>query len=421
MSDKLSGKAAARRLFAGGGFAYARDAVRQSVRGKDAGRDDAVRGLWFRPRDAGHRAGHCGHFQTEERGTMKNISWAQLCFTFVGVFLGAGFVSGQELWQFFACFGAAGLAGFLVSAGIMTAAHGALLGLVRSTGEGRIGFLMTSGDSRLLRTALLALQYLFLFGVVVIMIAGAAESLAGLTGLPTRLLGALVTAVVFVLALCGLQSLVASFSALVPVITVCAVIIAAIVVSGGKGTSAEFTPEASMLRPSWYVSAVTYAAYNLFGSLTTMIPLAGHIPDGKTLRKGLLCGSVVLLAIAMSMIAAMLVCPEAGQDELPMITLAGRISPLLKTGYSVLMTLSMVVSALGCVFALLQQLELQTPKLQKKEGLLNAVLCALAFAFSRFGFGTLIGVFYPICGYLGIPFVAMLFFNWKRAKKEAKA
>lgn len=352
---------------------------------------------------------------------MKKISWVELCFTFVGVFLGAGFVSGQELWKFFACFGAAGVAGFLVSAAIMTAAHGALLGLVRSTGEERIGFLMTRGDSRLLRAALLALQYLFLFGVVVIMIAGAAESLAGLTGLPTVLLGALVTLVIFVLALCGLQSLVASFSALVPVITVCAVVIAVVVVSGGMGPAAEFAPEASMLRPNWYVSAATYAAYNLFGSLTTMIPLAEHIPDGKTLRKGLFSGSAVLLLIAMSMIAAMLVCPEAGRDELPMITLAGRISPVLKTCYSVLMTLSMVVSALGCVFALLRQWQLQAPKLQKRAGVMNAILCAAAFAFSRFGFGTLIGVFYPICGYLGIPFVVMLFLNRRAAKKKANA
>lgn len=61
------------------------------------------------------------------------------------------------------------------------------------------------------------------------MIAGAAESLSGLTGLSTILLGAIVTLVIFVLALCGLQSLVASFSALVPVITVCAVIIAVVV------------------------------------------------------------------------------------------------------------------------------------------------------------------------------------------------
>lgn len=352
---------------------------------------------------------------------MKKISWVQLCFTFVGVFLGAGFVSGQELWQFFACFGAAGLAGFLVSAAIMTAAHGALLGLVRSTGEERIGFLMTRGDSRFLRAALLALQYLFLFGVVVIMIAGAAESLAGLTGFSTVLLGAAVTLVVFVLALCGLQSLVTSFSALVPVITVCAVLIAAVVVSGGKGQVQTVSPEASMLRPNWYVSAATYAAYNLFGSLTTMIPLAEHIPDGKTLRKGLLSGGVVLLLIAMSMIAAMLVCPEAGKDELPMIVLAGEIHPALELGYSVLMTLSMVVSALGCVFALLRQLELQAPKLQKRAGVMNAFLCAAAFAFSRFGFGTLVGVFYPICGYLGIPFVVMLFLNWKSAKNRKKA
>lgn len=78
-----------------------------------------------------------------------------------------------------------------------------------------------------------------------------------------------------------------------------------------------------------------------------------------------------------------------------MIVLAGEIRPVLQTGYSVLMTLSMVVSALGCVFALLRQWELQAPKLQKRAGLMNAALCAAAFVFSRFGFGTLVGVFYP--------------------------
>ena len=218
---------------------------------------------------------------------MKKISWVQVCFTFVGVFLGAGFVSGQELWKFFACFGAAGLAGFLVSAGIMTAAHGALLGLVRSTGEARIGFRMTERR-----------QLPFADGA-----AGASVSVfvrcrgdhdrwrgresVGADGAGQRFsLGAIVTLVIFALALCGLQSLVASFSALVPVITVCAVIIAGVVISGGKGQTAEFAPEASLLRPNWYVSAATYAAYNLFGSLTTMIPLAEHIPDGKTLPKG---------------------------------------------------------------------------------------------------------------------------------------
>ena len=46
---------------------------------------------------------------------MKRTSVFQLAIAFVGVILGAGFVSGQELWQFFACFGKAGFLGFLLS------------------------------------------------------------------------------------------------------------------------------------------------------------------------------------------------------------------------------------------------------------------------------------------------------------------
>ena len=44
---------------------------------------------------------------------MKQISAKQLALSFTGMLLGAGFVSGQELWQFFACFGPVGLLGFL--------------------------------------------------------------------------------------------------------------------------------------------------------------------------------------------------------------------------------------------------------------------------------------------------------------------
>lgn len=42
---------------------------------------------------------------------MKKISASAMCFTFTGCFLGAGYVSGQELYQFFGAFGAAGNSG----------------------------------------------------------------------------------------------------------------------------------------------------------------------------------------------------------------------------------------------------------------------------------------------------------------------
>lgn len=43
---------------------------------------------------------------------MKEIKTWSLAFTYVGCFLGAGFISGQELWQFFGSFGNLGYVGF---------------------------------------------------------------------------------------------------------------------------------------------------------------------------------------------------------------------------------------------------------------------------------------------------------------------
>ena len=42
---------------------------------------------------------------------MKEIKIIPLAFAFAGCFLGAGFVSGQELWQFFGEFGVKGYIG----------------------------------------------------------------------------------------------------------------------------------------------------------------------------------------------------------------------------------------------------------------------------------------------------------------------
>ena len=51
---------------------------------------------------------------------MKQIKTFSLAFTYVGCFLGAGFISGQELWQFFGAFGNWGYVGFILAALLFT-------------------------------------------------------------------------------------------------------------------------------------------------------------------------------------------------------------------------------------------------------------------------------------------------------------
>ena len=65
---------------------------------------------------------------------MKEIKTWSLAFTYVGCFLGAGFISGQELWQFFGSFGGGGLLGVLAALALLAVFGLALMYIISRTG-----------------------------------------------------------------------------------------------------------------------------------------------------------------------------------------------------------------------------------------------------------------------------------------------
>ena len=65
---------------------------------------------------------------------MKQIKTWTLAFTYVGCFLGAGFISGQELWQFFGRFGENGFWGLLLAMALFLFFGILLLRLIQLTG-----------------------------------------------------------------------------------------------------------------------------------------------------------------------------------------------------------------------------------------------------------------------------------------------
>ena len=156
---------------------------------------------------------------------MKKLSASQLALSYVGVFLGAGFVSGQELWQFFSCFGSIGLFGFLATAAIFFYIFYSCFHLIGVTKNASAGRLLACGNIPWLEAAVDIMLALFNFGVVMIMTAGAATLINQLTGLSVFVAGAIFTVAVMLVALVGLGGLVATFSVLVPITTACAVIL----------------------------------------------------------------------------------------------------------------------------------------------------------------------------------------------------
>lgn len=349
---------------------------------------------------------------------MKQVSSRQVAMSFTGVFLGAGFVSGQELWQFFACFGPIGLLGFVGTAALFYLVFYSCMRLVQVTGSQDMGRMLTPGDRPWLRLAVSTMQSVELFGVTVIMIAGAASLLHQLVHWPLWLAGLVFTAAVSAVALLGIQGLVAVFSALVPITTAAAVLLAgATLVKGGFS----FPPpngSVSPLMPNWIVGFITYAAYNLLGTIAVIVPLAKLAPDAGTIRRGLGMGSGLLIVLAWSMIAALAARPSAGLEELPMAVLAGELHPVLEAGYGLLMGLGMFSAAIAAMSAVVGQLAVRRGKDAFPTKRVTLVLLAAAWLLSMAGFGNLVGILYPIFGYLGIPFLVCLVINWFREKKK---
>jgi len=349
---------------------------------------------------------------------VKNASIFKLAVAFIGVFLGAGFVSGQELWQFFACFGIWGFAGFLLSAALMFLVDYALLHTARKARTTNIGKLILPGDHPKLRALIDGMQCLLLFGILVIMIAGASALLHDLTGLHPALCGVVFALAVMAAAMFDLRSVVAVFSILVPITCALAVLMGVAILIR---QDFHFEPAAgtfSTLLPNWWVSGITYAAYNLFGGIGVLVSFSALMPDRKTIGKGLSLGALMLIVLTFCILASMVAVPSSGETELPSATLAMQIHPMLGSIYNLLMGLGMFSSAMSSLVAMLNQAGFHWTVFHDHRKPCMLLTLLVAFVLSLVGFGNLIGVVYPIFGYASIPLLGMLVWNWWKHRKE---
>ena len=162
---------------------------------------------------------------------MKKIGALNLGLAFAGCFLGAGYVSGQELWQFFGSFGLNGAVGLAIAMAMLFGVGVLMLDLNRISGIADVDKLVVRWNIPILRAAVTVLELLFLFGVCTIMSAGAGALLNQLFGIPTTLGSAALAALVAFVSLAGLGGMVAAFSATVPVLAVVTLVFGIISVS----------------------------------------------------------------------------------------------------------------------------------------------------------------------------------------------
>jgi len=352
---------------------------------------------------------------------MEEWRTGKLAVTYAGCFLGAGFVSGQELRQFFGVFGLAGWVGFVLAAGLFFLLGVLLVRLTQLSGIYEMDTVLIPWDVPWLRNAVGVLEAVFLFGMVAVMTAGAGALAGQLTGVPAPLFGAIFGAAVAAAAMAGLRGMVRVFSALVPLLAGATVCFAAAAWVRFGGASLSFAGEnTNPLMPNWFIAALTYVAYNLLGSVGILTPVGALVKRPKTVYTGIGLACLLLCAIAGSVLASMAVCPAAASAELPMLALGCLLSPALGKVYGVLLLLGMFGNALASLVALTTYLGQKKASLQAHGKSLTAGLGALAWAGSLAGFAGLIGTVFPVFGYLSIVLLGCMVIHFVQCRRRGK-
>lgn len=327
-------------------------------------------------------------------GREPSVSTRQLGVSFAGCFLGAGYVSGREMWQFFGRFGPVGWLGLGLSIALMGGVGLLLLTMVRRTGRHELSFLMVPWHLPALRRLLALFSVLLLFGVVTIMTAGTGAALHQAFGLPAWLCGLLFALLIGALSLSGLRGMISVFSFAVPALVLCTVVFSAgALLLLPAGPSPEYRGGAW-----WFPSALAFSAYNMFSAVAILAPLGHQVPP-RRISRGIGLGCAMLLLVAAPILLALDHCPGAAGAEFPMLTVVAAISPKLGVPYLLLLLLAMVITAFSCFLAGMERIPAGRMGREGSSRALRFFAVSLAaWGASLLGFGKLISLIYPVFG-----------------------
>ena len=355
---------------------------------------------------------------------MKKLNVFRLGLLFAGCFLGAGYVSGQELRQYFVVYGAWGYAGLLTAVALLYAFGVLCLRLAQRTGLTEADELVLPWKkARWLHGLVMLLESLFLFALVTIMCAGVGALGAQVFGLPHWLGGAVFAGLVLVCALAGLQSIVSAFSVSVPLLVAATVVFAVLALLQNRGFPAPAASAGSgnALLGGWLFSAVNFACYNILSTIAILAPFGPYLRKRSTVYAGLGLGSLLLTAIALSVMLSLQVWQGAQGAELPMLSAAAQLGRVPMYGYALLLFAGMFGSALSNAVAFVNYCAAKFAPVRARRSAFTVLTILLAYLASLFGFSGLIGTLYPLFGYASAVFLVMMLLHAVQIRKRNSA
>lgn len=351
---------------------------------------------------------------------MKKI--LQMASAFIGIIIGAGFASGQEILQYFVSFGYLGIVAAILASALFAFMGMTLTKLGSKTHATSHSDVIYNISGRFLGRLIDYILIIALFGFGVVMIAGSGSTFHQQFGFPP-LLGSGLMIIFIMISVSGhVERVVKVIGSITPFL-IASVLFLGIYSIVTKDLSFaqlhQLTMEQKPAVSNWFISTLNYVSMNIVLGASMTIVMGGDEKNEKTAALGGLFGGLgigVLILISYFTIFSKI--DVVGHVDMPLLKVADELSPILGMIYSIILygmifntTLSLFYS-LGARFA-----EIGT----KKFKMFIFIMAVLALLLSFAGFTKLVSLLYPLIGYMGFVLCAILAFSWIQVPNISKA
>ena len=344
---------------------------------------------------------------------------ARIALSFVGLLVGAGFATGQEVIQYFISFGSWGIWGAVLSGVVMAAAGAVIVQLGSYFLADEHNMVFRSVSYPVVAKLLDLSVTITLFSIGFVMFAGAGSSLGQHFGMPTWIGSVIMLILVMVTGLLDVDKVSNIISFVTPLI-ILAVVFAFVYTmlhlpSDASSLNELASSQESSVAP-WWLSALNYNGLALILGVSMCLVIGGSNTDPREAGWGGLAGGILYtILLLMAAITLYLNIEQIAGSPVPMLRLFENINPVLAQIMVWIIFLMIYNTAIGMFYALGRRLSAGHRDRYRPIFLIG---CLVGFGISFVGFQTLIAYVYPAIGYIGALMVFILLGWWLLNRRE---
>ncbi|MEK0375203.1 hypothetical protein WNN43_09460 [Corynebacterium mastitidis] len=341
-----------------------------------------------------------------------------IALALIGLIVGAGFASGQEMLQYFVAFGTNGLWGVALAAIIMIIGSIAMMQLSSHLQAREHTMVFDRVTHPIVARFLDVATLVTLFGIGFVMFAGGGANFNQQFGWAPWVGTTLMMLLVMAVGMLDVDKVSAVIGAVTPFIILMIVGTAAYTLATAdfdlSGLGAVASAEVTSSLPNWWLSAFNYVGLSLIVAVSMAMVIGGNNLDSRAAGiGGLLGGLCFALLLAAATLTIFLRVDDVAHDDMPMLSVVTDIHPAL--GIVMTFTIFMMIfnTALGLFYALAKRLTRNNPS-RFRVVYIASVLVGFVLGFLPFK--ELVAYVYPVLGYAGIILALTLSIAWLRGR-----